>query len=283
MRTDLSRKELLHLTTLCVSDPYFECELGSFIQKEGAPMGGPLSGFLADLVIENKIEKVIETHPKWGPLWDWIRKADDTFMEWGASIDELHEFHNFLNNIHPRIQWTMEIENDHKISFLDVLIFKNQQTIETSVYRKPSSSNRYIHYKSAHPMKDKMAAMRTLRSRAEEYCSTPQLLKQEINLLSQIFLGNGYPPHIVYSNFHKKTTPTNNTEPDPNNSEPDPMSKNFFAPYHPAAHRLFKTLKRKFAINTIHTSTPNLGNFLFKRRPPSHPLQKSRNCLCSSL
>jgi hypothetical protein len=124
-------------------------------------------------------------------------------------------------------------------------------------------------------MKDKMAAMRTLRSRAEEYCSTPQLLKQEINLLSQIFLDNGYPPHIVYSNFHKKTTPTNNTEPDPNNSEPDPMSKNFFAPYHPAAHRLFKTLKRKFAINTIHTSTPNLGNFLLKRRPPSHPLPKA--------
>ena len=42
-RTDLSRKELLELTILVTSEPYFACELGIFEQCEGAPMGGPLS------------------------------------------------------------------------------------------------------------------------------------------------------------------------------------------------------------------------------------------------
>ena len=43
-------------------------------------MGGPLSDLLADLIIENKIEKPISINPKWGPLVDWVRKADDTFL-----------------------------------------------------------------------------------------------------------------------------------------------------------------------------------------------------------
>jgi len=55
-RTDLSRKELMDLVIHVTSDPYFACELGIFIQSEGAPMGGPLSGLLADLVLENLFE-----------------------------------------------------------------------------------------------------------------------------------------------------------------------------------------------------------------------------------
>ena len=51
--------QYITLTELCVSEPYFECEHGTFIQEEGAPMGGPLSDLLADLIIENKIGKRI--------------------------------------------------------------------------------------------------------------------------------------------------------------------------------------------------------------------------------
>ena len=77
-RTDLSRQELLTLTQLCVFEPYFECELGTFIQDEGAPMGGPLSDLLADLIIENKIEKAIAEHPRWGSLVDWkVKEGHD--------------------------------------------------------------------------------------------------------------------------------------------------------------------------------------------------------------
>ena len=114
LRTDLSRKELMTLTQLCVSEPYFECELGTYIQDQGAPMGGPLSDLLADLIIENKIEKPISINPKWGPLVDWVRKADDTFLEWRSTVAELNLFHEFLNSLHPRIQWSMEVSSANK-------------------------------------------------------------------------------------------------------------------------------------------------------------------------
>jgi hypothetical protein len=159
----------MRLTNLCVSEPFFDCELGTFIQEEGAPMGGPLSGLLADLIIENKIEKPIATHPRWGKLVDWIRKADDTFLEWTSTPHDLHEFHQFLNSLHPTIKWTMELEKDNRIPFLDVLIIKSPPQLLTTVYRKCSASNRYIHFTSSQPWSEKSAALKTLRRRAEDY------------------------------------------------------------------------------------------------------------------
>ena len=268
-RTGLTRKELLTLTELCVSEPYFECELGTYIQDEGAPMGGPLTDLLADLIIENKIEKTIAHHPKWGPLVDWIRKADDTFMEWTNSMEELQLFYSFLNSLHPKIQWSMEISKNNQISFLDVLVIKNGSEILTSVYRKLSASNRYIHYTSAHPWKDKTAAMKFLKARALDYCS-PQFLDAELTFLKQTFLLNGYPSHIIDRFIHNR--------PDFPNLQSDNDNQNtnqgFLAPFHPAATRLFRTLNKKFNIKPIFTSTPSLANHLLKRRPPTKAIHK---------
>jgi hypothetical protein len=94
--TDLSREEIMRLTHLCTSFSFFECEHGIFSQTKGAPIGGPLSGLLGDLVIENKIEKIIKNDPKWGNKWDWVRNADDTFMDqWNGA----HLWKNLKNSI----------------------------------------------------------------------------------------------------------------------------------------------------------------------------------------
>jgi hypothetical protein len=234
-------------------------------------MGGPLSDLLADLIIENKIEKPISIHPKWGPLVDWVRKADDTFLEWRSTHAELNIFHEFLNSLHPRIQWSMEVSTDNQIPFLDILIIKQPHQILTTVYRKPAASNRYIHYSSAHPWKDKVAAMKSLSSRALDYCSPP-FLEAEINLLTNIFLQNGYPPHIIHKFIHNEPPPLI-SKINPTQDPPNP-TKSFFAPFHPSANHLFKVLRNKFNIDPIFTSTPSLGTHLFKRRPPTPPMNK---------
>jgi hypothetical protein len=239
-----------------------------YVQEEGAPMGGPLSGLLADLIIENKIEKQIATHPRWGKLVDWIRKADDTFLEWTGTLHDLNDFHTFLNSLHPTIKWTMELEKDNQIPFLDVLIIKSPPELLTTVYRKCSASNRYIHFTSSQVWSEKTAALKTLRRRAEDYCSTPHLLQEELQLLTQIFLQNGFPAQTIHRILHKETPSTHpHTNPDEHPEETHKPSSTFFAPFHPSATRLFKTLRTKFNISTIHTKTTTLGNILLKRRP----------------
>ena len=81
-KTDLSKAELAKLTRLVTEELYFESEFGFFQKNGGTQMGGPLSRLLADLVIENNIEAKIAAHPRWGPIWDWVRLIDDTLSVW---------------------------------------------------------------------------------------------------------------------------------------------------------------------------------------------------------
>ena len=80
-------------------------------------MGGPLSRLLADLVIENKIEAKIAAHPRWGPIWDWVRLIDDTLSVW-ESEEIFLEFFEYLNNLHDSIKWTYEVERDKQNCYI---------------------------------------------------------------------------------------------------------------------------------------------------------------------
>ena len=71
-----------------------------------------------------------------------------------------------LNSIEPSIQFTLELETNWELSFLDTLIYHHEDgTITTKVYRKQTYSNQYLQFDSHHGM-----AHRTLFSRAKGVC-----------------------------------------------------------------------------------------------------------------
>ena len=45
-------------------------------------------------------------------------------------------FLQYLNTRHPNINFTIEFEENHEISFLDVLVKRNLNTFTTTVHRK---------------------------------------------------------------------------------------------------------------------------------------------------
>ena len=49
---------------------------------------------------------------------------------------------------HSNIQFTMEIDQNNQIPFLDVLLIHNKETISTTVYRKVTNKDIYINWKS---------------------------------------------------------------------------------------------------------------------------------------
>ena len=237
-------------------------------------MGGPLSRLLADLVLED-IEFKIRSNRKWKHKWDWVRYIDDTFMNWddSLSLEELEEFIDFLNSLHPKIKWTSEVEKDNKISFLDILIIRNGDSNDTTVYRKESASDRYIHFTSAQAWQEKVAAIRTLKHRAITYCSNPMLLEDELSHLLKVFPENGFPNNTIQRILFKEKTASNPKQQEIEivNEETEDyevqtitkdFSKTFFAPYHPKANRMFKMLKKKYDIDTVFKKTKTLGNLL---------------------
>jgi hypothetical protein len=232
-------------------------------------MGGPLSSLLADLVIENKIEAKIANHPIWKSKVDWIRKADDTFMTWTGSMEELQQFHHYLNTIHPTIKWSEpQVEENGQMPYLDVLIIRSGNEVQTTVYRKPTASDRYTHFSSAQAWREKVITISTLRQRAEEYCSTPQLKSQELDHLFTTFISNAYPSNIVqrYLYDHKPSTLSTAEETKPTNNT-------FYAPYHPLANKLFRTLQQKFEISPIYKKTQTLSDILYHNRPQQPPIE----------
>ena len=87
----------------------------------------------------------------------------------------------------------MEKEKDGKFHVFDIQLIRSGASIDTIVYRKPSASDRYLNYTSAKAWHEKTAAIHTLTLRALNYCSTVELLEQELAHITQFFLDNGFP------------------------------------------------------------------------------------------
>ena len=92
-----------------------------------------------------------------------------------------------------------ELEKERQISFLDVLITRTENnTFETTVFRKETNTNLYINWNSHAPVQWKIGTLRTLLKRSIIICSNEYLLKNEVNHLRNVFTKiNDYPIRLV--------------------------------------------------------------------------------------
>ena len=95
----------------------------------------------------------------------WLRNVDDTFILWPHQ-EEVQILINHVNSIFPSIQFTIEKEQDNKLSFLDVLINSHRAWIlHIGVYRKPNFTEQYNFHSHIHTM---------LRKKSSVACKTEQ-------------------------------------------------------------------------------------------------------------
>ncbi|CAH3158687.1 unnamed protein product, partial [Pocillopora meandrina] len=90
-------------------------------------------------------------------------------------------FHDTLNSIDANISFTIEIESDNKISFLDTLVTRRNGTIAVDVYRKPTHTDRYLDYNSHHDNKHKASTAATLLHRALKLPNSSEGKERELN------------------------------------------------------------------------------------------------------
>ncbi len=102
-------------------------------------------------------------------------------------------------HINKAIQFTVESENENgELPFLDCLIERNQDgTLDTTVYRKPTNTGRYLDFHSWHSSATKQGFIKGLLLRAERLCSTPDLLKTEIERIYSELLSYSYPKMFI--------------------------------------------------------------------------------------
>ncbi len=70
-----------------------------------------------------------------------------------------------LNSVRPSIKFTMESEENGKLPFLDSLLKRGSDGMLTStVYRKPTHTDKYLNFRSHHPDHVKRGIVRMLVS-----------------------------------------------------------------------------------------------------------------------
>ena len=70
-------------------------------------------------------------------------------------------------------------------------------SIESTVYRNPTHTDRYLDYNSNHPISAKLSIIHTLIHRAKHVCSTPEFLAEEMDHLNKVLQDNHYPTQFV--------------------------------------------------------------------------------------
>jgi hypothetical protein len=167
-------------------------------------MGSPLALVIANFYTEHFEQQAISSAIKKPARWH--RYVDDTFVVWPHGKFELQEFLKHLNNIHPNIAFTMEIEQDKTSPFLDVLVRRPDGSLGHSAYRKSTHTDLYLHAKSEHHPTEKQEVLTTLVQCAKTLCN-PECLGGKIQHLKCTFQRNGYSKSNIRQALHPKQKP----------------------------------------------------------------------------
>ena len=165
---------------------FFTYEQEHYQQTFGCAMGSPVSATIANLVMEYVEERAISraTHPP----RRWYRYVDDSHA--CLKKDYVQEFHDHLNSVAANIQFTKEVEQANKRSFLDTTTTRVRGRVQVSVYRKPTHPDKYLDYNSHHPSQHKRSVVNTLLHRAQEIPSTNAERSRERRHVIKVLSGN---------------------------------------------------------------------------------------------
>ena len=113
------------------------------------------------------------------------------------------EFLDYLNSLHPHIQFTLDhSRRDKGVPFLDTLVsittsMSGHTKLETELYIKPTNSGIVLHAASAHPASTKHNMVRNMFHRALNNSSCKEKEDCSVEKVHSLLLGNGYTPKLL--------------------------------------------------------------------------------------
>jgi hypothetical protein len=113
---------VMGLLEVCMKTTYFQFADIFHQQKDGMAMYSSLSPVVSNIFMEHFEKVAIDTTDLIPAIW--LRYVDDTFVVWPHGPTRLQEFLHRLNSLRPSVQFTMKVETNNTLPFLDVLVSK---------------------------------------------------------------------------------------------------------------------------------------------------------------
>ncbi|XP_055614997.1 uncharacterized protein LOC129761303 [Toxorhynchites rutilus septentrionalis] len=148
----------LLVTKTCMNQNFFSFRGKFYKQTFGLSMGSKLPPLLAEVFMKDFETELAKE--KFFPRM-WRRYVDDIF----AVVKEryLKQTLELLNSRHRTIKFTVEKEKDGTLPFLDLYITRKEDNrLKFGIYRKPTSTDRYITSDSNHFGAQKQAAFHSM-------------------------------------------------------------------------------------------------------------------------
>ncbi|KAM4048783.1 vomeronasal type-2 receptor 26-like [Anomaloglossus baeobatrachus] len=145
-------KLLLTLLEFVLTHNVFLFKGKYFLQAQGTAMGASCAPSYANLFLGVWEQDIFmnETIPEIMQVKELMRFIDDVWFIWEGSVDHLDTFIGKLN--HNDLNSKLTYKYGRSVEFLDIMIdVSNEGEIITNMYRKPTSTNTFLHASSSHP------------------------------------------------------------------------------------------------------------------------------------
>ena len=158
----------------------------------------------------------------------------------------------------------MRVEENGKLPFLDCLVSRDNKELPTTVYRKPTHTERLLDESSYNPTSHKATTIRTLTRRAQLVCDTPDSLRDENRYLERVFHKNNYNADFIKRNIYRPT------EADATNRNPTPLTT-VTIPYIKGTSETISRILQPYNIRVAHKPTTTLRQLLTNVKDRDEP------------
>ena len=123
------------------------------------------------------------------------RYVDDTFVHFKEKC-HAQMFLDFIHSSHRNIKFTMDVESDVQLPFLDILVSRMDNQFCTGVFRKRTFTGLGLNFFSHCSFSFKLNSCKTLLFRAFSLSSNWAKFNEEVSFLRNYFMENCYPSHL---------------------------------------------------------------------------------------
>jgi hypothetical protein len=124
-------------------------------------------------------------------------------MIWIGGEESLKKFLDEMNKVHDSIKFEGKYSRE-QIDFLDTTVkITKEKSLETTLYRKPTDRNAYLHYNSYHPLQQKNNIPYGQYLRAKKICSNTTEANDTILDVREKFKKRGYPKEVLDEQLKK--------------------------------------------------------------------------------
>ena len=266
-RTSLSIQQITTLLEFCLTNTYFLFQGKYYEQVQFAAMGSPISPLIANLFMEEFEVKILSTCPH--PPSLWLRFVDDTFVI--TRTEHSQALLQHINSQDPHIQFTVEPTQQGSLPFLDTLVtIEPNNTFSTTVYRKPTHTDQYLHWDSNHHITAKQSVFNTLVDRAMVLSSSQDRLDKELQHIKTALQTCQFPNWVLnhwHHRFLSNNQTNNNNHTNNNNStnqDNNPIKRNItlVVPFIPGISEKFIRLCKAKEIQIHYKGTNTLRTLL---------------------